>query len=143
MPTPQSTSDLTISLSQEQLGFLAYLYPNVDPEDALLKLLDRARNQAIHRAEQQVRVLHPGQDEAEDQEKNPEAPISSVNDVAENPIGELQELCQRQQISMPIYEFEETSEGFHCKVLAMGLEGVGEGTSKKEAKAEAAKGVLG
>lgn len=83
------------------LGFLAYLYPNTDPEDALIKLLDLARNRAIRRAEQQVRVLHPGQEEAEGQEESPEEPVSLAGDVMENPIGELQELCQRQQISMP------------------------------------------
>ncbi|MGR3278862.1 hypothetical protein ACSYAD_27735 [Acaryochloris marina NIES-2412] len=45
-------------------------------------------------------------------------------DVVENPIGALQELCQRQQISMPRYEFEAMAEGFRCTVLAMGLQGV-------------------
>lgn len=60
MTTPQPTLNLTIRLTPEQLGFFAYLYPNDDFEDALIKLLERARNQAIRRAEQQVRVLHPG-----------------------------------------------------------------------------------
>ncbi|MGR3279653.1 double-stranded RNA binding motif domain-containing protein [Acaryochloris marina NIES-2412] len=60
----------------------------------------------------------------------------------ENPIGVLQELCQRQQISMPRYEFEVIPEGFRCTVQAMGLRGVGEGRSKKEAKVEVATGFL-
>ena len=79
MPTPQPTLNLTISLSKEQLGFLAYLYPNEDPEDALINLLDRARNRAIRRAEQQVRVLHPGQGEAEDQEEDQKEVVSPVD----------------------------------------------------------------
>ena len=49
--------NLNLHLTQEQLGFLAYLYLNPDPEDALIKLLDRARSRAIRRAEQQVHVL--------------------------------------------------------------------------------------
>ena len=61
MPTPQSTSSLTIHLTPEHLGFLAHLYPNTDPEDALIKLLERARRQASRRAGQQMRGLHPGQ----------------------------------------------------------------------------------
>ncbi|MGR3277602.1 double-stranded RNA binding motif domain-containing protein [Acaryochloris marina NIES-2412] len=138
MPTPQPTSNLTISLSKEQLGFLAYLYPNEDPEDALIKLLDRARSRAIRRAEQQVRVLNLDQEKAEDQEENPEEPVNLSGDVVENPIGELQELCQKQQISMPRYEFSEIPDGFACAVQAMGLQGHGEGPSKKDAKTEAA-----
>ncbi|MGR3280466.1 double-stranded RNA binding motif domain-containing protein, partial [Acaryochloris marina NIES-2412] len=114
--------------------FLAHLYPNIDPEDALIKLLDSARNRAIHRAEQQVRVLHLDQEKAEDQEEDLEEPVNLSGDVVENPIGALQELCQRQHISMPRYEFEVIPEGFRYMVQAMGLEGVGEGRSKKEAK---------
>ncbi|WP_315874907.1 double-stranded RNA binding motif domain-containing protein [Acaryochloris marina] len=79
-------------------------------------------------AEQQVRVLYPDQEE----------PVSLAGGMVENPIGALQELCQRQQISMPRYEFEVIPEGFRCAVRAMGLEGVGEGLSKKQAKVEAA-----
>lgn len=142
MSTPQRPSNLTIRLTQEQLGFLAYRYPNEDPEDALLKLLERARNRAIRKAEQQVRVLHLDQEKVEDQEEDPEEPVSLSGDVVENPIGALQELCQRQQISMPRYEFEVLPEGFRCSVHAMGLEGVGEGRSKKEAKVGAAAELL-
>ncbi|MGR3279680.1 double-stranded RNA binding motif domain-containing protein [Acaryochloris marina NIES-2412] len=90
-----------------------------------------------------MRVLHPGQGEAEDQEEDQEAPVSLVGGVVENPIGELQELCQRQQISMPRYEFEVIPEGFRCTVQAMGLQGVGEGRSKRQAKMGAAEALLG
>ena len=62
MPTPQPISSLTIHLTPEHLGFLAHLYPNDDPEDALIKLLDSARHRAIRRAEQQVRVLNLDQE---------------------------------------------------------------------------------
>lgn len=111
MTAPQSFLSLTIRLSEEQLGFLAYLYPNDDPEDALIKLLEQARNRAIRRAGQQVRVLHHGQEEAKgEQEVSPEETISLVSDVMENPIGELQEPCQKQRISLPQYEFEELPE---------------------------------
>ena len=89
-----------------------------------------------------MRVLHPEQGEAEGPQESPEAPVSLSGDGVENPIGELQELCQRQQIAMPVYEFEELSEGFRCRVRAMGLRGVGEGRSKKEAKVGAAVGLL-
>lgn len=142
MTASQPSLSLTISLTQEQLGFLAYAFPNEDPEDALIKLLERARNRAIRGAEQQVHVLRPGQEAEECQELSVEQPISQVSDVTDNPIGELQELCQKQQISMPVYEFEELTEGFRCIVLAMGLQGVGEGVSKKVAKMGAAKGLL-
>ena len=40
------------------------------------------------------------------------------------------------------YEFETILEGFRCIVLAMGLRGVGEGRSKKEAKMGAAEELL-
>ncbi|WP_315876989.1 double-stranded RNA binding motif domain-containing protein [Acaryochloris sp. 'Moss Beach'] len=65
-------------------------------------------------------------------------PVNLSSDVVENPIGELQELCQRQQISLPRYEFSEIPEGFACAVQTMGLQGNGEGPSKKDAKTEAA-----
>ncbi|WP_235111789.1 putative dsRNA-binding protein [Acaryochloris sp. 'Moss Beach'] len=67
---------------------------------------------------------------------------AGVSNLSIGPIGELQELCQRQQISMPAYEFEDLPEGFRCIVRAMGLEGVGEGPSKKQAKVGAAVRVL-
>lgn len=35
MTTPKPSLSLTIRLTPEQIGFLAYLYPNEDPEDAL------------------------------------------------------------------------------------------------------------
>ncbi|ABW31569.1 double-stranded RNA binding motif domain-containing protein [Acaryochloris marina] len=143
MPTPQPISSLTIHLTSEHLGFLAYLYPKEDPEDALIKLLDSARTRAIRRAEQQVRVLHLDQEEPEAPEEDPEEPVNLSGDVVENPIGTLQELCQRQQISMPSYEFETIPEGFRCSVQAMGLRGVGEGVSKKKAKMGAARKLLG
>lgn len=134
--------NLTIRLTPEQLGFLAYAFPNEDPEHALIKLLERSRNRAIRRAEQQVRVLHIDQEKADDQEEDPEEPVSLSGDVTENPIGALQELCQRQQISMPRYEFETIPEGFCCTVQAMGLKGVGEGRSKKQAKVRAVEGIM-
>ncbi|ABW32769.1 dsRNA-binding motif domain-containing protein [Acaryochloris marina] len=63
-----------------------------------------------------MRVLHLDQDQAEDQEEDPEESVSLAGDVTENPIGALQELCQRQQISLPRYEFETIPEGFRCSV---------------------------
>ncbi len=143
MPFPKQTANLTIHLTPEQLGFLAYRYPNEDPEDALIKLLDSARSRAIRRAEQQVRVLYLDQEITEDQKEDPEESINLPGDVVENPIGVLQELCQRQQISMPRYEFEVIPEGFRCTVQAMGLRGVGEGRSKGQAKMGAAEALLG
>lgn len=143
MTTPHLSLNLTIRLTPEQLGYLAYAFPNDDPEEALIKLLDRARNRAISRAEQQVHVLYPGQEAEEGQEISPEQPISQVADELENPIGTLQELCQKQQISLPSYEFEALPEGFRCTVQAVGLKGTGEGVSKKVAKVRAAEELLG
>ncbi|NJM65722.1 MAG: hypothetical protein HC851_08645 [Acaryochloris sp. RU_4_1] len=40
---------------------------------------------------------------------------------------------------MPVYEFEVLPTGFRCTVQAMGLSAIGEGQSKKEAKAGAAR----
>lgn len=97
----KTSLSLTIRLTEEQLGFLACAFPNDDPEEALIKLLERARSRAIHRAEQQVRVLRLGQEEAKgEQAITPEQPVSQVADELENPIGELQELCQKQRISV-------------------------------------------
>ena len=134
MTAPQPSLNLTILLTSEQLGFLAYLYPNDDLEEALIKLLDRARNRAIRKADQQVRVLHPDQELEDGQETSPEEPVSQSSEELVNPIGTLQELCQKQRISLPRYEFEPIPDGFRCTVLAMGLEGTGEGLSKKVAK---------
>ncbi len=143
MTAPRHAFNLSIHLTPEQLEFLAYAFPNDDPEEALIKLLERVRNRAIRRAEHRVRVLHPGQEEAEgEQEKSPEQPISQVVDEIDNPIGELQELCQKQQTSLPRYEFEPIPEGFRCTAQAMGLKGTGEGPSKKVAKVMASMGVL-
>lgn len=143
MPITQPTSCLSIRLTPEQLGYIAYAFPNEDPEDALIKLLERARNRAIRRAEQQVRVLHPGQEEAKgEQAITPEEPISQVDDELVNPIGALQELCQKQRIALPSYEFEELPEGFRCTVETMGLSAAGEGLLKKEAKVGTAIGLL-
>ena len=90
-----------------------------------------------------MRVLRPGQEEAKgEQAITPEEPISQVADELENPIGELQELCQKQQISLPSYEFELIPEGFRCTAQAMGLKGTGEGVSKKVAKVRAAEALL-
>ncbi|QUY45973.1 double-stranded RNA binding motif domain-containing protein [Acaryochloris marina] len=127
----QHSHNLTIQLTEDQLGFLAYVYPNEDLEDALIKVLERARKQAIRQAEKQIRVLYPGQDNEKTKEETPEKPVSQGDDGVENPIDERQELCQRQQISMPRYEFETIPEGFRCMVLAMGLEGVSEGQRRR------------
>jgi ribonuclease R len=71
---------------------------------------------------------------------NSEESVSFVG--GENPIGELQELCQQQQIAMPVYEFEAIFEGFRCTVQARGLKGVSEGSSKQKAKVGAAVDLL-
>lgn len=121
MTAPQTTSRLTLHITEDQIGFLAYLYPNEDPEVALIKLLDCARKQAIRRAEKQIRVLHQGQEFDDNQEETPEEPVSQGDDPGENPIGESQQLCQKQQITFPRYEFSETPDGFRCAVNAMCL----------------------
>ncbi|ABW33207.1 double-stranded RNA binding motif domain-containing protein [Acaryochloris marina] len=138
----QHSHNLNIHITEEQIGFLAYLFPNDDPEDALVKLLERARKQAIRQAEKQIRVLHLGQESEENQGEIPEKPISQGDDWVENPIGQLQELCQKQQITLPRYGFSERPNGFSCNVQAMGLQENGEGSSKQEAKTKAARELL-
>lgn len=41
MTAPRPSLSLTVSLTVDQIGFLAYFYPNDGPEDSLIKLLER------------------------------------------------------------------------------------------------------
>lgn len=138
----QHSLNLTIQLTEDQLGFLAYLFPNEDPEVALIKLVERARKQAIRQAEKKIRVLYPEHESEENQVETQVKSVGKVDDRVENPIGQLQELCQKQQITLPRYEFSKTPDGFSSTVHAMGLKGTGEGSSKQEAKAKAAREFL-
>ena len=49
---------LNIRLSEAQLDYLSYFYPNDDPEEALVQLLERDRLRTLRRAERQIKVLH-------------------------------------------------------------------------------------
>ncbi|WP_366524940.1 hypothetical protein [Acaryochloris sp. IP29b_bin.137] len=71
MFAPQTTSRLIIHITEEQLGFLAHLFPNEDLEDALINLLERARRQAIRQAEKPyIRAKNPKKTKKEPQ-RNP------------------------------------------------------------------------
>jgi chromosome partitioning protein len=53
---------LTIQINEAQLGYLSSLYPEEDPEEALVKFLECDRLRALRRAERKVRVLHSAGD---------------------------------------------------------------------------------
>jgi hypothetical protein len=58
MTLSASPIHLTVCLTEAQLGYLFYLYPDEDPEEALVKLLEGDRLRALSSAERDVRVLY-------------------------------------------------------------------------------------
>ena len=75
------------------------------------------------------------QDDPQPVELEPEIPVPVES---ENPIGDLQEYCQKKQVPMPSYSFVAVDNGFSCTVNALGLSASAMAGSKKVAKAEAA-----
>ncbi|HEY9825509.1 MAG TPA: putative dsRNA-binding protein [Stenomitos sp.] len=138
---------LSICVNEAQLGYLAYLYPDDDPEEALVKLLERERVRALRRAERYVDVLHVEervQKQEPEAEVNPkEEPQACVIADIENPIGALQERCQQGQVALPAYEFVAEEAGFSCTVVALSLSATAKGSNKKKAKHEAAALLIG
>jgi hypothetical protein len=129
---------LTIRLNESQLGYLAYRFPELDPEDAIIELLEHDRIRTLRKADRKVEVLHL---QGNPQPVEPEQDIPVPVDV-ENPIGALQEYCQQKQVPMPSYSFEAVDNGFSCTVNALGLSASATAGSKKVAKAEAAARLL-
>lgn len=121
-----------IHLSESQLGYLAYRFPELDPEDAIVELLEYDRINTLRKADRKVEVLHL---QGNPQSFEPEIPVPVE---PENPIGALQEYCQQKQVLMPSYSFEAVDNGFCCAVNALGLSASATAGSKKVAKAEAA-----
>jgi hypothetical protein len=87
MTLAASPIHLTIRITQAQLGYLSYLYPDDDPEEALVKLLESDRLRALRRAERDIKVL------PWDRERISEAPAPEAESTppteSENPIGAL------------------------------------------------------
>ncbi len=138
MPTTTTAKlALTIRLTEAQLGYLAYRYPETDPEDALVLLLESDQRRLLKRAEQRVEVIRFDQ-ESPTPETEPDLPTES-----DNPIGTIQEYCQQNQLPLPIYSFTLISEGFCCTVEGLGLTVSATAVSKKKAKTEAAGVLLG
>ena len=134
MTTAPRQNNLTIHLNESQIGYLAYRFPELDPEDALVELLEYDRIRFLRKADRKVEVLHL-QGDPQPVELEPEIPVPVA---AENPIGALQEYCQSKQVSLPSYSFEAVEVGFSCTVNALGLSASATAGSKKVAKAEAA-----
>jgi hypothetical protein len=134
MTTAPLHNSLTIRLDESQLGYLAYRFPELDPEDALVQLLEHDRIRTLRKADRKVEVLHL---QGDPQPFEPESDIP-VPVEPENPIGALQEYCQQKQVPMPSYSFEAVDNGFSCTVNALGLSASATAGSKKDAKAEAA-----
>jgi hypothetical protein len=138
MTLAASPIHLTIRITEAQLGYLSYLYPNEDPEEALVKLLERDHLRALRRAERKVEVLHLN----DEGDRTVPAPLpeaeASLQTESDNPIGALQEYCQTKALPMPTYEFENVLEGFCCTVWASGLTASATASVKKKAKTEAA-----
>jgi hypothetical protein len=139
-PMPTTTTaklPLTIRLTESQLGYLAYRYPETDPEDALVLLLESERVRSLKRAEQRVEVIRFDED-CSTPEAEPILPTDS-----DNPIGTIQEYCQQNQLPLPIYSFTPVEEGFCCTVEGLGLTASAIAGAKKKARAEAAAVLLG
>jgi hypothetical protein len=134
MTTAPQQNSLTIRLNESQLGYLAYRFPELDPEDAILELLEHDRIRTLRKADRKVEALHlRGDPKPVEPEQDIPVPVES-----ENPIGDLQEYCQQKQVSMPSYGFEAVDSGFSCTVNALGLSAFATAGSKKVAKVEAA-----
>jgi hypothetical protein len=136
MPTATKLP-LIIHLTEAQLGYLAYRYPETDPEDALVLLLESERVRSLKRAEQRVEVIR-FDEESTTPETEPILPTES-----DNPIGTIQEYCQQNQLPIPIYSFTPVDEGFCCTVEGLGLTASVTAGAKKKAKTEAAGVLLG
>jgi hypothetical protein len=134
MTIPVQKTGLTIHLNESQLGYLAYRFPELDPEDAIVQLLEHDRIRTLRKADRKVEVLHL-QDNRQPVEPEPDIPVPVE---PENPIGALQEYCQQKQVPMPSYSFEAVDNGFSCTVNTLGLSASATAGSKKDAKAEAA-----
>jgi hypothetical protein len=138
---------LNIHITKAQLGYLSYLYPDEDPEETLVKLLEGDRLRALRRAERDIKVLHIDGDRDGDHptpaQTTTPTPESSLPAESENPIGALQEYCQTKALPMPTYEFEDVPEGFCCTVRASGLTASATASAKKKAKTVAAALLLG
>jgi hypothetical protein len=138
MPTTVTTKlSLTIRLTESQIGYLAYLYPETDPEDALVLLLESDQRRSLKRAEQRVEVIRFDED-CPTPQTEPDLPTES-----DNPIGTIQEYCQQNQLPLPSYSFTPVNEGFCCTVEGLGLTACAIAVNKKKAKAEAAGVLLG
>jgi Double-stranded RNA binding motif len=138
MTIPAQKTGLAINLNESQLGYLAYRFPELDPEDAIVELLEHDRIRTLRKADRKVEVLHfQGDPQPVEPEQVILLPVES-----ENPIGAMQEYCQQKQLPMPSYSFEAVEDGFSCTVNALGLSVSATAGSKKVAKAEAA-GLLG
>jgi hypothetical protein len=138
MPTTATIKLLiTIRLTESQLGYLAYLYPETDPEDALVFLLERERVRSLKRADKRVEVIR-FDEESPTPQTEPDLPTES-----DNPIGAIQEYCQQRQLPMPSYSFTPVDEGFCCTVEGLGLTASAIAGAKKKAKANAAGALLG
>jgi Double-stranded RNA binding motif len=138
MPTATTTTlPLTIRLTEAQLGYLAYRYPETDPEDALVLLLERERVRSLKRANERGEVIRFNE-ESTTPETEPDLPTDS-----DNPIGTIHEYCQRNQLPLPNYSYTPVEEGFCCTVEGLGLTVCAIAANKKKAKTEAAGVLLG
>jgi hypothetical protein len=137
MPTTTAKLPLTIRLTEAQLGYLAYRYPETDPEDAIVLLLESDRIRSLRRADERVEVLRF------DEECPPPKDETALPTESDNPIGALQEYCQQKQLPMPCYSFAPVDEGFCCTVEGLGLTASAIAGAKKKAKADAAGVLLG
>jgi hypothetical protein len=125
-------NSLTIRLNESQIGYLAYRFPELDPEDAIVELLEHDLIRTLRKADRKVEVLHlQGDPQPVETETEITLPVES-----ENPIGDLQEYCQKKQVPMPSYSFEAVDNGFSCTVNALGLSASTTAGSKKVAKAD-------
>jgi hypothetical protein len=82
-PMPTTTTAkllLTIRLTESQIGYLTYLYPELDPEDALVLLLESDRTRSLRLAKERVEVLR-FDEECIPLEDEPSLPTESGNPI--------------------------------------------------------------
>ena len=135
---------LKIRLTESQIGYLAHRFPDADPEDAIIALIEQERIKSLRRATRRVRVLHPSQHDPSQSNavEPPEIETALPTTDTDNPIGILQEYCQKKRLPMPDYSFEAHEAGFRCTAQAFGLSGAAIAPSKKQAKTQAATDLL-
>lgn len=80
---------------------LPWFIATLNPADNLYSVLVKSLEWLGTESSSEQNSRYPDQEEAKGQEEFLGQPISKIDEGVDNPIGELQELCQKQRISLP------------------------------------------